>query len=148
MLQSYDMWSKYLQTCCFVQNQKFCQKGNFKKGVKMACLKIVFVNKPSIIDNPYTKIESTDVQYAEKLRYTKQMFTSLLLCPKLRFLSKEGRKKCGKLTYLVIILADISVVIENSYTKSKSVQLLYVNKLLHINYIFTSLLSSPKTKVL
>ena len=62
----------------------------------MACLKIVFVYKPSIIDNPYTEVESADLQYVGKLRYAKQMFTSLLFCPKLRFLSKDGQKKMRK----------------------------------------------------
>ena len=52
------------------------------------------------------------------------------------------------MTYLVIVLADISVIIENPYTKSKPSQLSYINKLMYINYTFTSLLFWSKTKIL
>jgi hypothetical protein len=37
---------------------------------------------PSSIDNPYAKTESADLQYVGSLRYAKQLFTSLLFCPK------------------------------------------------------------------
>ena len=68
----------YISTCKVCCKVKVCEvnvyklvvlsktkifiRGSFKKGVKMTCLKIVFVDKPSIIDNPDTKIESADDQ--------------------------------------------------------------------------------------
>jgi hypothetical protein len=92
------MWSKYLQACCSVQNQNVCQKVTLKKAWKWPAWKVFFVDKPSIIDNPYIKTESADVQYVGKLRYAKQMFTNLF-CSKLRFSSKGGWKICGKMIY-------------------------------------------------
>ena len=56
------MWSKYLQACCSVQNQNVCQKVILKKAWKWPAWKVFFVDKPSIIDSPYTKTESADVQ--------------------------------------------------------------------------------------
>jgi hypothetical protein len=55
----------------FCPKPKILSKGDFKKGVKTICLKIVFVNKPSIIETPYTKIKSEDVLCVGKLRYAK-----------------------------------------------------------------------------
>ena len=46
------------------------------------------IKKITKIDNPYTKLKSARVQYLAKPSYAKRMFTGLLFCPKLRFLSK------------------------------------------------------------
>ena len=54
----------------------------------MTDLVIVLIRKIITIDNLYTKLKSARVQYAAKPRYANQMFTSLLFCPKQRFLSK------------------------------------------------------------
>ena len=48
---------------------------------------------------------------------------------------------------LIIVLAEIFVIIiENPYRKFESVRLPYVNRLMYMNYTFTSLLFCPKTK--
>ena len=51
---------------------------------------IILIKKITITDNPYTKLKSARVQYFKKPRYAKEMFTSLLFCPKPRFLLKNS----------------------------------------------------------
>jgi hypothetical protein len=69
----------------------------------MAYLVIVLIKKISTIDEPYTKLELTRAQYLAKPRYAKQMFTSLLFCPKATFFCQKVVKKKGvKMTCFVI----------------------------------------------
>ena len=49
-------------------------------GVKMACLKIVLMNKMATIDTSYTKIKPVHAQYAANIRHAKLMLTGLLFC--------------------------------------------------------------------
>jgi hypothetical protein len=42
-----------------------------KKGIKIACFNIVFVDKTEIIDTPYTKFKSVHAQYVAELIYSK-----------------------------------------------------------------------------
>ena len=71
----------------------FCQKKqgfvNLKKGIKIACSNIIFVDKTEIIDTPYTKFKSVHAQYVAKLRYSKQMLTSLLFCTEVKVFVKR-----------------------------------------------------------
>jgi hypothetical protein len=90
---------------------------SWKNSIKSSCFDIVFVGRIKIIDNNYIKLTLVQAQYVANLRYAKQTFTSLLLCPKPRLLSKASWKKGAKLTYLVITLADISPHVNNPYKK-------------------------------
>ena len=51
-------------------------------------LVFVLIKKITTIDYPYTKLKLARVQYFAKPSYAKRMFTGLLFCPKLKFLSK------------------------------------------------------------
>lgn len=52
------------------------------------------------------------------------------------------------MTCLKIVFENKIVIVSNPYKNSEFVHVPYVNKLMYINYTFTSLLFCPKTKVL
>jgi hypothetical protein len=52
------------------------------------------------------------------------------------------------MTCLEIVFENKVVIVSNPYTNSEFVHIPYVNNLMYINYIFTSLLFCPKTKIL
>ena len=54
----------------------------------MTYLVIILMKKITTIDKPYTKLKSARAKYDAKPRYAKRIFTSLLFCPKPKFLSK------------------------------------------------------------
>jgi hypothetical protein len=83
----------------------------------MTYLVIVLIKKITTIDEPYTKLKAACAQYDAKPTYAKRMFTSLLFCPKSKFLSKGSLKKGVKMIYFVIFLADISATVNNPYTE-------------------------------
>ena len=77
----------------FCTKPKFCKKYSERKGIKIVCFNIVFMDRTKNINNFYTKLHLVSAQYIAKSRYDKQMFTSLLFRQYLGFCKKIAEKK-------------------------------------------------------
>ena len=98
--------------------------------------------------HPLFEHKLSQVKYVTKLRYAKQIFTSLFFCPKPSFFFKRYLRKGLKLTDLVTVLIKKITTIDNLYTNFKSARVQYVAKPRYAKRMFTSLLFCPKPRFL